>query len=64
MIDFLDDFEEDDLEDIGINDFPEEDDLHTDDVLLYNADPDCVHNIVPSYGGGEHCTKCKGWFCY
>lgn len=32
---------------------------------LYNADPNCEHNIVgATYGGGVKCTKCKGWFCY
>ncbi|MBE3085603.1 MAG: hypothetical protein IMZ64_05225 [Bacteroidetes bacterium] len=32
---------------------------------LFNADPNCDHNIVcaPS-GGGVKCTKCTGWFCY
>ena len=31
---------------------------------LYDADPNCVHNVKPAGGGGVHCTKCKGWFCF
>lgn len=31
---------------------------------LYDADPECQHNIVDSSGGGVRCTKCGGWFCY
>lgn len=31
---------------------------------LYNADPDCIHDIVSASGGGIRCTKCNGWFCY
>jgi hypothetical protein len=31
---------------------------------LFNADPNCEHNIVPAPGGGVKCTKCTGWFCY
>lgn len=31
---------------------------------LYDADPDCKHNVVSSSGGGVHCTKCTGWFCF
>lgn len=30
---------------------------------LYNADPDCEHNIVSASGGGVKCTKCNGWYC-
>ena len=30
---------------------------------LYNADPNCDHNIIDSPGGGVKCTKCTGWFC-
>lgn len=30
---------------------------------LYNADPNCVHNVVP-VSSGVKCTKCDGWFCY
>lgn len=29
---------------------------------LWNADENCVHNIV--VGNGIRCTKCKGWFCF
>ena len=31
---------------------------------LYDADPNCEHNIVPVLSGGIKCTKCGGWFCY
>jgi hypothetical protein len=30
---------------------------------LYNADPNCTHNVVAKWSGVE-CTKCPGWFCY
>lgn len=33
-------------------------------ISLYNADPNCDHNIVPQLSGGVKCTKCGGWFCY
>ena len=33
-------------------------------IKLYNADPNCNHNIVPQLSGGVKCTKCGGWFCY
>lgn len=35
--------------------------------FLYNADPNCDHDIRAKElweGGGVCCTKCKGWFCY
>ena len=31
---------------------------------LYEADPDCEHDITDASGGGIVCTKCGGWFCY
>lgn len=31
---------------------------------LWNADPNCNHNIVCASGGGIKCTKCNGWYCY
>lgn len=31
---------------------------------LWDADPNCVHDIQPATGGGVRCTKCSGWFCY
>lgn len=33
-------------------------------TVLYNADPNCNHNIVSNPSGGIICTKCGGWFCY
>lgn len=30
---------------------------------LYNADPNCKHEIV-SDSSGIRCKKCGGWFCY
>ena len=35
-----------------------------DDEELWNADPNCKHNIVSARGGGVRCTKCGGWMCY
>lgn len=40
---------------------PETDDAET--VVLYNADPDCDHDVQPQWSGVK-CTKCSGWFCY
>jgi hypothetical protein len=37
--------------------FPEEDEL-------WNADPNCKHDVRCAPGGGVKCTKCPGWFCY
>lgn len=31
---------------------------------LWNADPNCAHNVVCAPGGGVKCTKCNGWVCY
>lgn len=31
---------------------------------LWDADPNCEHDIQPATGGGVRCTKCSGWFCY
>lgn len=31
---------------------------------LYDADPECRHNIKCASGGGIKCTKCGGWFCF
>lgn len=37
----------------------------TDDLgELWDADPDCEHDIKPAFGGGVNCTKCGGWFCF
>lgn len=36
---------------------------YTDDNL-YNADPDCDHDVQCAPGGGVKCTKCPGWFCF
>jgi hypothetical protein len=30
---------------------------------LYNADPNCKHQVV-SLWSGVKCIHCKGWFCY
>jgi hypothetical protein len=30
--------------------------------LLYNADPNCNHDIRPQ-SSGVKCSKCPGWFC-
>lgn len=31
---------------------------------LFDADPECKHEIVDAPGGGVKCTKCTGWFCF
>lgn len=31
---------------------------------LWDADPNCKHEVKPALGGGVKCTKCRGWFCY
>jgi len=31
---------------------------------LWEADPDCKHNIADDPGGGIKCIKCGGWFCF
>jgi hypothetical protein len=31
---------------------------------LFEADPNCIHNIISGGGGGIICTKCNGWFCF
>lgn len=30
---------------------------------LYDADPECDHEIVTLWSGIK-CRKCPGWFCY
>ena len=30
---------------------------------LWDADPNCDHEVVDAPGGGVKCTKCPGWFC-
>jgi hypothetical protein len=31
---------------------------------LYDANPNCKHNMINAPGGGIKCTNCKAWFCY
>ena len=33
---------------------------------LWDADPNCKHEIYSDFygGGGIKCKKCSGWFCY
>jgi hypothetical protein len=31
---------------------------------LYEADPECEHEVEDAPGGGVRCTKCSGWFCF
>lgn len=40
------------------------DSLTPTDDFLWEADPNCVHDIQSASGGGIRCTKCSGWFCY
>lgn len=34
------------------------------EVDLFNADPNCRHEIEAVSNGGVKCRKCPGWFCY
>lgn len=36
---------------------------YTDDDL-FDADPNCKHEVVSAPGGGVKCKKCSGWFCF
>ena len=31
---------------------------------LFEADPNCEHEIVDAIGGGVKCKHCNGWFCF
>lgn len=31
---------------------------------LFNADPDCDHEVRAQPRGGVKCLHCAGWFCY
>ena len=31
---------------------------------LWDADPECKHEVLAAPGGGIKCRKCGGWFCY
>lgn len=42
---------------------PTEINMH-DNGPLYDADPNCKHEIIGAPGGGIKCLKCKAWFCY
>ncbi len=37
--------------------------LDDDGSDLWDADPDCQHEVVPASGGGVKCRKCQGWLC-
>ncbi len=30
---------------------------------LWQADPDCKHELDPNCWSGIRCLKCRGWFC-
>lgn len=34
------------------------------DEKLYDADPDCEHELDPNSMSGIKCLHCGGWFCY
>lgn len=34
------------------------------DFPLYNADPNCKHELYNAPGGGVKCKHCSGWFCF
>lgn len=31
---------------------------------LWDADPNCEHEVYCAPGGGVKCKHCPGWFCY
>ena len=31
---------------------------------LYDADPNCEHEVYGAPGGGVKCKHCRGWFCF
>jgi len=33
-------------------------------ISLFDADPECEHDMRDAPGGGIKCTKCRGWFCF
>lgn len=33
------------------------------DVFLYDADPNCLHELDEKCFNGIKCKKCRGWFC-
>lgn len=35
-----------------------------DEEALYDADPDCEHEVEEQRRGGVKCKHCPGWFCY
>jgi hypothetical protein len=35
-----------------------------DEDELYDADPNCQHQVQAASGGGVKCAKCTGWFCF
>lgn len=39
-------------------------DWNDDGSDLWDADPNCKHEVVSAPGGGAKCRKCKGWFCF
>ncbi len=41
----------------------DEDLLYGEEDFLFNADPNCVHDIKTLWDGVK-CKKCPGWFCY
>jgi hypothetical protein len=43
---------------------PLKEEVDTDVTELWDADPNCDHEIRSAQGGGEECSKCSGWFCY
>lgn len=32
--------------------------------ILWQADPDCKHELDPKSWSGIKCLHCSGWFCY
>lgn len=32
--------------------------------ILWDADPECEHELDPNCWSGIRCLHCSGWFCY
>jgi hypothetical protein len=51
-------------EDAVDNDDDPQDKLVYKTLDLWDADPECDHDVDDAPGGGVACKRCGGWFCY
>jgi hypothetical protein len=58
-------FRDDYLKALGVPEEPYDPVIKGDDGGdLWDADPNCKHEVVDAPGGGVKCRKCGGWFCF